>query len=39
MILGPVAFAALAWGSLAVVLLAFAYEIATVLRERRPDDG
>lgn len=34
-VLGPTAFAALAWGSVALVLGVFAYEIAAVLREVR----
>ena len=33
--IGPLAFAALAWGSLAVVVCVFAYECYTIAREHR----
>jgi hypothetical protein len=33
--IGPTAFALLAWGSLALVLGVFAYEVYAVLAERR----
>ncbi len=39
MTLGPVAFAALAWGSLAVVLFVFVYELATVVRDLSAGDS
>ncbi len=39
MTLGPTLFAVLAWGSLAVVLLVFAYEVVAVLRERGSRSG
>lgn len=33
--IGPFAFAALAWGSLAVVVCVFAYELYAIVREGR----
>ncbi len=35
MVVGPTAFAAVVWGSVALVLLVFAYEVYAVVRDVR----